>query len=281
MEVGSSVSTYLRLSNALDTNNHNNQNQQLPDLNKAMSLIRQDSVSSILAKRKPSEPFKSSKNVESNNTTPSFAEIRNGEVLKKGDRGDSVKELQRRLTLAGFTVENTGYFGSITEMKLKQFQKQHGIQQTGKLGPTTIKEIDKISSINNAKVGIGKPTITATKLANSAKREANRRDTTGWCYAGVATAVSKIYGDILYGKSAYMAAPILARNSKFKEVRVKASDLPKLSAGTIVVWGKTKASPHGHISVALGNGKEASDHVTNQLTSLRGYQNFRVFTPTV
>ncbi|MCA9552485.1 MAG: single-stranded DNA-binding protein [Myxococcales bacterium] len=47
----------------------------------------------------------------------------------------------------------------------------------------------------------------------------------------------------------------------------------------IVVWGKTAASPHGHISVALGDGREASDHIQSQITSLRGATNYRVFIP--
>ena len=72
----------------------------------------------------------------------------------------------------------------------------------------------------------------------------------------------------------------MAARSEFKEIKgLSGSELPKLPAGAVVVWGKTSASPHGHISVALGDGREASDFVGNQMTNLRGYSNFRVFMP--
>jgi len=83
----------------------------------------------------------------------------------------------------------------------------------------------------------------------------------------------------LHGASAYMAADQLARSAKFREVQVPSRELGKLPAGAIVVWGKTGRSPHGHISVALGDGREASDHIARQKTSLRGYTNARVFLP--
>ncbi|MBI2377678.1 MAG: hypothetical protein HYV07_26995 [Deltaproteobacteria bacterium] len=116
-------------------------------------------------------------------------------------------------------------------------------------------------------------------LAREAEREAQRRGTSGRCYNAVADAVDRTAGRFLTGGSAYMAADQLARNPRFREVKVTASQLEDLPAGAIVVWGKTAASPDGHISVALGDGREASDHVSPQLTSLRGATNFRVFLP--
>jgi peptidoglycan hydrolase-like protein with peptidoglycan-binding domain len=293
MEIGLGINNFLPSLNSLGINNNSNTNESIsysPLINQDFTLF-----SSALVKKeliKPFDLFKENNmnqkpNIDKN--PPSFSDIRKGAVLKKGDKSDSVKELQIKLTSLGFKVDSTGYFGDITEMKLKQFQKKYGISQTGKLGQTTIKKLDELTNIetinsiniSSIKVGLGKPTPMGAKIAVSAKREASRRNTVGWCYAGVATAISRVCGDFLYGKSAYMAANILATNSKFKEVKVKPSDLKKLAPGSIVVWGKTKVSPHGHISVAIGNGKEASDHVASQMTSLRGHQNFRVFTPKV
>ena len=105
------------------------------------------------------------------------------------------------------------------------------------------------------------------------------RNTTGDCYAAVADAVDAEVGRFLYGGSAYMAADQLAAHPRFKEINVAASQLRDLPAGAVVVWGKTGASPHGHISIALGDGREASDHVDVQRTQLRGYTNVRVFMP--
>ena len=58
-----------------------------------------------------------------------------------------------------------------------------------------------------------------------------------------------------------------------------APELGDLPPGAVVVWGRTAASPDGHISVALGDGREASDHIDQQRTHLRGYTNYRVFFP--
>jgi hypothetical protein len=83
----------------------------------------------------------------------------------------------------------------------------------------------------------------------------------------------------LTGGSAYQAADQLARSDRFREVSVSPDQLRSLPPGAVVVWGRTDRSPHGHISVALGNGQEASDHIQTQMTSLRGAQNYRVFVP--
>ena len=122
-------------------------------------------------------------------------------------------------------------------------------------------------------------TPAGTRLAHSARDVANRMNSTGWCYRGVATAVAQATGLQLSGGSAYMAADQLARSDKFREISASPNQLRDLPPGAVVVWGQTGASPHGHISVALGNGQEASDHIQTQMTSLRGHQNYRVFIP--
>ncbi len=122
-------------------------------------------------------------------------------------------------------------------------------------------------------------TASGRQLAGIAQQIAGSRNTVGWCYKGVADALARV-GVNVSGRSAYMAADQLARNPRFQEVRLNSgADLRNLPPGAVVVWGQTASSPHGHISVALGNGKEASDHIQNQITSLRGASNFRVFIP--
>ena len=61
----------------------------------------------------------------------------------------------------------------------------------------------------------------------------------------------------------------LARDPDFKEVNVSRDQLAKLPRGAVVVWGKSGAKPYGHVSVALGDGREASDHVQRQTTGGR------------
>ncbi len=117
------------------------------------------------------------------------------------------------------------------------------------------------------------------RLAQSASQVANNMGTVGRCKAGVRQAMERAGLGSIAGQSAYQAAGQLARRSDFREVNVSGSDLRNLPPGAVVVWGQTDRSPHGHISVSLGNGYEASDHVSRQLTSLRGDSRPRVFIP--
>jgi hypothetical protein len=122
-------------------------------------------------------------------------------------------------------------------------------------------------------------TATGDRLAASANRVANRMGSVGYCYRGVKAAIRDATGVQLQGGSAYQAANQLSSSGRFREVSVSPSELRRLPPGAVVVWGQTDRSPHGHISVALGDGREASDHVQTQMTSLRGAQNYRVFLP--
>ena len=101
--------------------------------------------------------------------------------------------------------------------------------------------------------------------------------TVGRCYEFVANAVDAVIGRFLSGGHAYMAASqFAARPSSFTEI--SASGLSSLPAGAIVVWGKG-TSKSGHISIALGDGREVSDHVAPQMTRHYGGAGARVFLP--
>lgn len=63
----------------------------------------------------------------------------------------------------------------------------------------------------------------------------------------------------------------------FREVSVSRDELSSLPAGAIVVWEASPGHEHGHISIALGDGRESSDHITSQMTSRDA--NFHVFIP--
>lgn len=114
------------------------------------------------------------------------------------------------------------------------------------------------------------------QVAKYAENTATAMGSKGWCYKGVANSLAKA-GVNVHGASAYMAADQLAQNGKFNEVTVSKNDLKSLPAGAVVVWDKCSGHPHGHISVALGDGREASDHVQTQITNYG--PRYRVFMP--
>lgn len=58
-------------------------------------------------------------------------------ILRKGDKGEAVKELQTLLREQGFAVEVDGVFGRETEKAVKDFQAKHGLVTDGVVGAQT------------------------------------------------------------------------------------------------------------------------------------------------
>lgn len=115
-------------------------------------------------------------------------------------------------------------------------------------------------------------------LAQRAEAVAGERRSKGECLGAVATSLAGI-GVKLRGSSAHEAIDQLDDHPYMKHVKVRRSDLRYLPSGAVVVWRKTEQSPHGHISVSLGDGHEASDHIARQRTHLRGDKRYRVYVP--
>jgi hypothetical protein len=118
-------------------------------------------------------------------------------------------------------------------------------------------------------VVVAKPiagTGKAASIACTAASVATKMGSTGYCYRGVKRALNK-FGVELTGCSAYMAKDILKEDERFKVVGVNEFD--DLQPGDILVHGKSKVHPNGHIAVYLGDGQEASDHVQKLVTKGR------------
>lgn len=59
-------------------------------------------------------------------------------VLRRGDRGEDVRELQELLSAAGFTTKADGIFGVLTEAAVRTYQGEHGLTQDGRAGAKTL-----------------------------------------------------------------------------------------------------------------------------------------------
>lgn len=119
------------------------------------------------------------------------------------------------------------------------------------------------------------------KLASIAHQNADRTSTLGWCAKGVMDSL-QISGLDKKGETrvaaAWMAVNTLGNSKNFQRVNIEnKKDLINLPAGCIIVWNKSEGHPYGHITVTLGNGKEASDHVQDLITNRNA--EFAVFVP--
>lgn len=65
-------------------------------------------------------------------------------TLRRGSRGDYVKELQTLLSKDGSNLAIDGIFGIGTLSAVKAFQKRHGLEVDGIVGPKTWAELDKL-----------------------------------------------------------------------------------------------------------------------------------------
>jgi hypothetical protein len=73
------------------------------------------------------------------------------------------------------------------------------------------------------------------------------------------------------------AAEQLAGDSRFREIQVPRDQLSELPPGAVVCWPPQphKGQDHpGHVSISLGHGQEASDHVQDQIESYKGHRVF-------
>lgn len=69
--------------------------------------------------------------------------VLSGHVLRLGQSGPEVKELQKRLVAAGYATGVDGDFGAGTDKAVKAFQKANGLPDDGVVGVDTAAAIDK------------------------------------------------------------------------------------------------------------------------------------------
>jgi peptidoglycan hydrolase-like protein with peptidoglycan-binding domain len=214
--------------------------------------------------------------------SPTMAQVRSGEgVMQRGMGGADVRDLQKMLNAQGANppLALDGKFGPRTEAALKLFQQANGVQQTGVLGRQTLSRFDNNprsippdatpSSTGAARVDGAALSGSAfgNKFGDAAERSARQLNSVGSCALGVNNALAAVG---VGGRGhAYQKAEMLARDPHFREVNLSAGDLPNLPRGAVIVWGRSGAKPYGHVAVALGDGREASDHIQRQITGGR------------
>lgn len=99
-------------------------------------------------------------------------------VYSRGDSGSEVKKIQTRLKeLNYFSSSVTGFFGSITEKAVKDFQRKHALGVDGKVGAKTSAMLfsDKAQQANKSDLttdGEPEPVLTdAKRLINAASEK--------------------------------------------------------------------------------------------------------------
>lgn len=163
-------------------------------------------------------------------------------------------------TLPSFDFTSTSNSKTAAAYKSKTAQK---------INPNPSTSLADVAQIYNKNKGVN--------LAQEVLKDVKPRST-GYCAAYVKSAIQDAgLGNYVSGH-AYQLPSILKNNKNFKEVHVAASDLNKLPAGCVIAYDKGAANyskTYGHCEITLGNGKAASDFITNNLRAADA----RVFVP--
>jgi len=89
-------------------------------------------------------------------------------MLKKGDQGSIVRELQRQLFEGGFYQGDIdGIFGTQTEIAVRQFQNKQGLEEDGIVGMNTLRALTQNLSENNLAVSNTNNTSTQDLTQNN------------------------------------------------------------------------------------------------------------------
>jgi N-acetylmuramoyl-L-alanine amidase len=76
------------------------------------------------------------------NVSPVVKEaVKKKNYLEKGDRGESVKDLQRKFNAIGFNLDVDGIFGDKTDAVVRHFQKQTNLKVDGLAGEQTMAKL--------------------------------------------------------------------------------------------------------------------------------------------
>lgn len=70
--------------------------------------------------------------------------------LKQGTHNEAVRNLQQSLAKQGYNVKIDGYFGPGTKTAVEAYQRAHGLQVDGIVGPTTLQQLNAHGSKGSA-----------------------------------------------------------------------------------------------------------------------------------
>lgn len=167
-------------------------------------------------------------------------------VLRQGMRSDAVKDLQTKLTAAGFNVPATGYFGSMTRSAVLKYQGSHGIPTTGVVAELTW------GSLNGNKPaggGAPAPAPAAPSNGNAAVDFALAQIGDSYGYGGTGPSTWDCSG--LTQAALKAAGKSIPRTSQAQASGGQQVSMSNIQPGDLVVY----YSGASHIGIYIGDGQ--------------------------
>ena len=229
---------------------------------------------------------------------PSSEDLAAGRAkLAIGDKGESVKELQRKLG-----VKADGYFGPITQRALTAAQKKLGIENTSPdFGVASRETIDTLPARRSSRRAADEPAAderttsapvdatppgspaSASRLVNTIRQVEREMSGTGRCAAAVNEAIRRTYRVPMSGNGNQVDNNL--PRSHFRELNIPLEEALR-RPGLVLTWERTNTrlgSRYGHTAITTGDGRTSVSDYTEGDTMAgsrrMGRQGLRVFEP--
>ncbi|ADU32267.1 peptidoglycan-binding protein [Evansella cellulosilytica] len=113
-------------------------------------------------------------------TTTNLSEIKTTNVLRVGSRGKDVEAVQTILKKTGFFNHDaiTGYYGTITQEGVRNFQRARGLKVDGIAGPQTIAALNKEINSSSTTTNNNNNTNTSNNTQNSNNSQSKNNSNT-------------------------------------------------------------------------------------------------------
>jgi peptidoglycan hydrolase-like protein with peptidoglycan-binding domain len=180
-----------------------------------------------------------------------------------GDKGSDVKDLQTRLCALGYYTYDsiTGYFGTVTEHALKEFQAQHDLSVDAKAGKNTRALLysdaaaawdgtDRISGTSDASAP--KPS-SEEKMLSFAQQQLGK----SYVYSTEGPATFDCSGFVYYVLKYMGISTSRCSASGFSDMESweKISSTDNLKPGDLLFFKSDSSSRIGHTGIYIGNGE--------------------------
>lgn len=178
------------------------------------------------------------------------------------DRLREAQVQQQLLPLLQMQQKNAAMLQQMMQILATLMGNQEGVQAAS--AETNLGQFDQHSSVLDGSQGELPASELGQRLAQAAEANARALNTPGLALPAVSKVLRQFQFRLSNHSSCFQLVADLRQNAWVQEVQIQRAQLVLLPPGAIVVWDRAPELPQGHISIALGQGWEASSTLMEQ-----------------